>query len=283
MGMNILLVDDSDVIRAMIGKTLRLAQVPLGTLFEASNGKEALDVLRNEWVDLVLADINMPVMTGTEMIGHMRDHPEMRDIPVIVISTEGATDRVSELMRRGVSAWVRKPFTPEEIRDVIANVAEAWSRETDHSALLDEVMDSVLETFAFAYPVQTATEELPDGGEQLVCATIIFNGAASGTMSVAAPADLCAALAANILGADPDGPDAFLRGPDTLGEILNIAAGHMATYVNPDTPTDLHPPVVTRMVRAEWDTATSKAGTRGYLVEDRPMLVSLGLRPSSAC
>ena len=72
MPLDVLVVDDSDVIRAMIMKTLRLAQVPVRTAFEAANGREALDLLEDNWVDLVLADINMPVMDGVEMVEQMR-------------------------------------------------------------------------------------------------------------------------------------------------------------------------------------------------------------------
>ncbi len=126
MAYNILVVDDSDVIRAMIARTLRLAAVPVAHLFEASNGREALDIMHESWIDVVLADINMPVMNGAEMIDRMREHPATADIPVIVVSSEGATSRMEELARCGITAWVRKPFTPEEIRDVINELTQRW-------------------------------------------------------------------------------------------------------------------------------------------------------------
>jgi len=266
------------VIRAMIARTLRLAEVPVARLFEASNGREALEVMHESWIDVVLADINMPVMNGAEMIDRMREHPATSDIPVIVVSSEGATSRMEELGRSGITAWVRKPFTPEEIRDVITALTQRWPSESIQHEHIDAVLGPVLETFAFVYPEPIDASDSPDPGEHLVRATITFSGAASGTMSISAPADLCTELAANILGTDADDPDASLRGADTLGEIANIAAGHLATRVEPDIHTDLHPPVITRLDRAEWDLALVDGGARVYLVEDRPVVVTLGLR-----
>ena len=61
---NILLVDDSETVRAVLMKTLNLAQIPLGEVFMAGNGREALEILKENWVDLVVTDLNMPEMTG---------------------------------------------------------------------------------------------------------------------------------------------------------------------------------------------------------------------------
>ncbi len=122
MGVNILVVDDSDTVRSIIKKTLELAQVPITNLYMAANGQEALDVMRANWVDLVLTDINMPVMTGVQMLDTMAADEELKSVPVIVISTEGSDTRIDELKNKGVSAYVRKPFTPEQIREVLDSV-----------------------------------------------------------------------------------------------------------------------------------------------------------------
>jgi two-component system chemotaxis response regulator CheY len=118
MALNILVVDDSSVMRAMIIKTLRLSQLPLGEVLEAPNGQEALKVLDSKWIDLALVDINMPVMDGEEMIDRLRQNPETADLPVIIISTEGSEARKEVLMQRGTE-FVHKPFTPEKLRDTI--------------------------------------------------------------------------------------------------------------------------------------------------------------------
>ncbi len=282
MAYNILVVDDSDVIRAMIARTLRLGGIHVANLYEAANGREALAILQDNWVDLVLADINMPVMNGADMIERMREQPTMADIPVIVVSSEGASSRVEALTDTGVCAWIRKPFTPEEIRDVIADLTETWPGDVEQREHVDAVLGPVLETFAYVFPEAVEPTDLPHAGEDLVCATITFSGAVNGTMSLAAPSELCAELAANIMGTEPDDPDARLRGADTLGEIANIAAGHVATRIEPHTHTDLHPPVVSRLETDEWARLRDGDGACCYLVEDRPVLVTLSLRALKA-
>lgn len=118
MGMNILIVDDSSVMRAMILKTLRMSGLSIGEVYGASNGVEGLESLSRQWTDLVILDINMPVMNGEEMMIRMKANPETRDIPVIVISTEGSRTRIEDLVKMGAT-FIRKPFTPEMIRDAV--------------------------------------------------------------------------------------------------------------------------------------------------------------------
>src|SRR5512135_283483 len=118
MALNILVVDDSAVMRQMIIKILALSGVPLGDIHQASNGAEGIAVLDSHWVDLVLADINMPVMTGDEMIRRIRANPATRDTAVIVVSTDRSETRV-EMLRQAGAGVVHKPFTPEELRDAI--------------------------------------------------------------------------------------------------------------------------------------------------------------------
>lgn len=132
MAYNILVVDDSVIVRSVIKKTLDIAGVDVGELYEAGNGKEALAALQEKWVDLVLADINMPEMTGIEMVDKMAQDGLMKTVPVIMVSTEGSQTRVEELKSKGVRAYIRKPFTPEIIREVIDQVLGA-SDEPEHS------------------------------------------------------------------------------------------------------------------------------------------------------
>ena len=121
MSLNVLVVDDSSVMRGIIIKTLRLCGVPLGEVHEAANGQEGLDVLAKNWVDLALVDINMPVMNGEEMIEKVRENPETRDLQVIVVSTESSETRIEMLQKRDVG-FVHKPFSPEVLRNTIAEM-----------------------------------------------------------------------------------------------------------------------------------------------------------------
>jgi two-component system chemotaxis response regulator CheY len=118
MAVNVLVVDDSGVMRSMIIKTIRLSGLQLGKIHQAANGREGLDALQQNWIDLVIADINMPVMNGEDMIDCMLEHPELKGIPIVVISTEGSKTRVERLQNKGVR-FIHKPFTPEVIRDTV--------------------------------------------------------------------------------------------------------------------------------------------------------------------
>ena len=122
MAVNILIVDDSKVVRTVIEKTLKLAEVPVGQVHHAANGREALNILADQWVDLIFADINMPVMNGVEMIEKLAADGVLQSIPVVVISTEGSTTRVEQLKQKGVTAYLRKPFRAEQLRDIVNDV-----------------------------------------------------------------------------------------------------------------------------------------------------------------
>ena len=121
MAFNVLVVDDSAVMRAMITRVVRMCGVPLGEFFEAANGEEGLRAVREHWVDLVLLDVNMPVMNGEEMLRRLRADPETAALPVIIVSTESSDTRVQALEELGVS-FVHKPFAPETLRDTILRV-----------------------------------------------------------------------------------------------------------------------------------------------------------------
>jgi two-component system, chemotaxis family, chemotaxis protein CheY len=118
MSLSVLVVDDSAVMRAMILKSLRIAKVPVGEVYEASNGQEGLEGLQQHWIDLAIVDINMPVMDGEQMVELAQADPETAGTPIIVVSTEGSETRINRLINRGVR-FVHKPFAPEVIRDVI--------------------------------------------------------------------------------------------------------------------------------------------------------------------
>ena len=126
---NVLIVDDSATARAYIARTLQIAEVPIQVLLEACNGREGLEALNNNWIDLVFTDLNMPVMGGAEMIEHMARDGLMESIPVVVVSSVGDKRRIEQLRHRGVTAFARKPVTPETVRDI---VMAALGRENVH-------------------------------------------------------------------------------------------------------------------------------------------------------
>lgn len=121
---NILIVDDSAVTRAAIKRTLCLAGMSLSSIFEAGNGHAALEVLENVRVDLVLADLHMPEMDGVEMTSRILANDATKDIPVMVVSAEPSAQRLEQLKQSGVRGYIRKPFTPEQIRRGIADILQ---------------------------------------------------------------------------------------------------------------------------------------------------------------
>lgn len=122
MTYNILLVDDSNTVKNVIAKALALSGLALGTLFKAGNGREALDILRRDTVHLVFADINMPVMTGIQMVDEMKGDDALKGIPIVIVSTEGSATRIQGLLDKGVNAFLRKPFQPEALKKTVEEV-----------------------------------------------------------------------------------------------------------------------------------------------------------------
>ncbi len=119
MPFNILIADDSRTMRYIVARSLGVARVPLGCLYYAGDGSEALEILNREWIDLVLLDINMPVVDGIALVEAMSADAVLESIPVVVISSDVSPVKVARLKDAGVKAFVKKPFTPETIRDTV--------------------------------------------------------------------------------------------------------------------------------------------------------------------
>lgn len=133
MAYNILVVDDSQTMRSMLVKTLRLTGLELGEVLVAVNGRDALDKLNGNWVDLVLTDLNMPDMTGVELVDAMAKDGLISSIPVIVVSTDGSEERIAHLKRQGIREYIRKPFTPEAISEVISRILGGVHEQPERS------------------------------------------------------------------------------------------------------------------------------------------------------
>jgi two-component system, chemotaxis family, chemotaxis protein CheY len=129
MSYSILVVDDSPLIRKMMKRSLGLSKLEVGTVHEATNGKEALAVLEKEWIDVVLADIHMPVMSGTELIELMSRDQLLGKIPVVVVSAERSEPAIDHLKKLGICAHLRKPFTPEQVLEVINSVLDEVAKK----------------------------------------------------------------------------------------------------------------------------------------------------------
>jgi two-component system chemotaxis response regulator CheY len=110
-------------------------------LFEASNGREALDVLSKEWLDLVLIDYNMPDMNGLELVSKMQKDDLLRSIPVIMTTVEGSQKRVKEFIESGATDYIKKPFTPEETREKLNKILGGTTNGEESPDAGDEEFD----------------------------------------------------------------------------------------------------------------------------------------------
>jgi two-component system chemotaxis response regulator CheY len=117
MAPNVLIVDDSAAIRKILQRVLRQAEIPLGELYEAGDGLQALEVLKSAAVDLVLSDINMPNMDGLQLLAQIKSSGQWPNLKVLMITTEGNQARVMEAVGLGASGYVKKPFTADQIKE----------------------------------------------------------------------------------------------------------------------------------------------------------------------
>lgn len=129
MSFQILIADDSEIIRAVLKRTLEMAKVPLASLDLVQNGAEALKVIQSKKIDVLFTDINMPEMNGVKLVEELKGSEAFKDIPIVVISTEGSEQRISFLKEMGITNYLRKPFTPESIRKSLAGVLGDWGNE----------------------------------------------------------------------------------------------------------------------------------------------------------
>ena len=117
-----LIVDDSSVMRKIVERSLRQAGVELEKIVEAGNGAEALAALGKEPVDLILCDINMPVMDGLEFVRALGGVENAKGVPVVMITTEGSENHVVQELTAGAKGYIRKPFTPEQVKEHVLPV-----------------------------------------------------------------------------------------------------------------------------------------------------------------
>ena len=122
--MRILIVDDSAMMRALIKRIVKLTDVPVEEILEAGDGAQALALLESHDVDLLMTDINMPVMSGAELLRAIARNDRWRGLTRVIISTDGSTARREEAADLDVRCYLEKPFSPEVLRNVFHDVAQ---------------------------------------------------------------------------------------------------------------------------------------------------------------
>ena len=122
MSFNVLIVDDSKSVRSVIKKIITISGFRMDQCYEAVNGKQALEILSKESVDVILSDLNMPEMNGLEMLAAIKADSRLQGIPVIIISTEGSDEKRKAVLEMGAKQFIKKPFSPERVRKVLYEV-----------------------------------------------------------------------------------------------------------------------------------------------------------------
>ena len=124
MDSDILVVDDSAAIRKILTRVLRQTGMAIQTIHEAGDGQDALALMAQHRIDLVLSDINMPKMDGLQLLASLKASPQWQNVPVVMITTEGGETKVAEAVRLGAAGYVRKPFTADQIKEKLAGILE---------------------------------------------------------------------------------------------------------------------------------------------------------------
>jgi len=122
MPLDVLIVDDSATIRKILQRVLQQANLPLGKVLEAGDGREAINALKTQKVGLILSDINMPNMDGLQLLAELKADDQWKQVPVIIISTEGSQAKVKEAVELGARGFVRKPFTADQIKEKLTGI-----------------------------------------------------------------------------------------------------------------------------------------------------------------
>ncbi|MBM4285724.1 MAG: response regulator [Deltaproteobacteria bacterium] len=122
MAYNVLIVDDSATMRALIRKILVISGFDLGESYEGADGREALNIVRSRRVDLILSDLNMPGMDGAALVKALNAEQQQAGIPVVLITTEGRPEVLEPLLKHGVKGYIKKPFRPEAIKAMLGRI-----------------------------------------------------------------------------------------------------------------------------------------------------------------
>lgn len=122
MAFRVLIVDDSPVMRTFIRRTIVLSGMEGAEILEASDGLEALNLLRAQWVDVVLTDINMPSMDGEQLVRCLEADDLLKSVPVVIVSTDSTESRMRQMLALGARGYVKKPFLPETLRGELERV-----------------------------------------------------------------------------------------------------------------------------------------------------------------
>jgi two-component system, chemotaxis family, chemotaxis protein CheY len=127
--MEVLLVDDSPLMRRYVARTLQMTGFEI-QIHEAANGCEALEKAFGIRPDLIITDLNMPEMSGDELVARIAADPALGGTPVLVLSSDRSAARPGELMHVGAVAYMTKPVSPEALRDQLLEIFSLQEMES---------------------------------------------------------------------------------------------------------------------------------------------------------
>lgn len=248
---SILIADDCAVTRSMIKRAIVLAGVKLGTVHEASNGQEALSILQRHAVGVLFTDVNMPVMSGIDLLQEVATRGCWDHVIRVVVSADGSSMRKADTKRLGVSFYIDKPFRPETMRDVFSQLVTRPDRPRP-SLELQSALQEVAEvgccayaepcdrtTFAGLYASHAWAD--PPSGDWLQAA-VSFRGSCCGRMRLTTRRGVVTELCRSFSGL---GPEADLSPEEVDGfatELVNMICGLWLTRAYDDYAFDLSEP-----------------------------------------
>ena len=234
------------MMRNLVGRVLTLSGLEIGNRLDAGNGAEALDVLDGNSVDLVFVDINMPVMNGEELVREMERREKMRNLPVVVISTDGTQNRVERMRELGVMGYLQKPFRPEELRDEVQRIMHMCRipAQRIHAAISDAAA-RVLETMCFSCVNSVEERELNSDSNPLGV-VVTFTGTFSGSLQLWASEDLATSLALSFLGSREAAAGSAAAA--MLNELANMICGSALTALEQSGDFYLDSPMALQVV-----------------------------------
>jgi two-component system chemotaxis response regulator CheY len=131
--MNVLIVDDSKIIRRVLTHTVTRYFQQNGwgviNLFEAENGVEAMDIMKKETIDIIFLDWNMPIMNGEEVVDAVRAEKNWNKTRIIMATTEGSKASVLKVIKKGVNAYLVKPFNEPTIYKTLDTVTARMQKQ----------------------------------------------------------------------------------------------------------------------------------------------------------
>lgn len=281
MAYNVLVVDDSRTTRTIIAKALRHSGVELGDIHFAADGLEALELLQEHWVDIIFADLNMPRLTGVEMVERMAAHDLLASVPVVIVSTEGRQDRIDALLAKGVAAYLRKPFVPAEVGAVAATLLGGgpggvgparW--ESAESRLID-VPESFFDALeGFAMLVAQQVDRVPSAPEHAVMAHATARGpAVELDVVIATSAEGAVAIGEAALGETGES-----EGQDAVRELVNLVAGHVVDSLSGGPFTLSVPDSRALDGTRAWAEATAAHVALAFDLEGCPLLLGVSVK-----